>query len=166
MILKIKLLNENSIAPTKGSIDAAAYDLYANLKFKPDVEVYNKYNHRVILSVINDSITIEAGDSAIINMGIAVEIENGYYMEIVPRSGTSTKEHKFLANSPGIIDSDYRGIVHSVIFNASDKPIIIKHGERLTQFQIHKIEPVNIDFVDELSETNRGEKGFGSTGKF
>lgn len=98
--------------------------------------------------------------------GIKMEIPTGYYIEIVPRSSTGCKKNISLKNTVGVIDSSYRGEVLVFVHNFGTEPVIILDNERLCQMIIHKDETVNfeIEEVNELSDTERGEGGFGSTG--
>ena len=96
--------------------------------------------------------------------GIAVEIPEGYVGKIAPRSGLAAKNGISIMNSPGIIDSDYRGEIMITLVNHSRHRFPINPGDRIAQMLIEKVEPVVFQYVDELSETQRGEGGFGSTG--
>ena len=135
--------NHNLPLPTKGSKDAAAWDIRSveNVKLK-----WGFFTHKMV------------------STGFSVEIPKGYEMSIVPRSGLSSKG-VIISNSPGTIDSDYRGIVKILMLNTKYKTYKIKKGERIAQLKLRKVlewEPIE---VDELSITERGVGGFGSTGK-
>lgn len=139
--VKIKLV-EGGKMPTLGTEGAAAYDCYAR-----------------------EGIFMTS-DATIIPLGFCIEIPKGYHAEIYPRSSIGLKTVLRMANSVGIIDSDYRGEVGFIgeckIYGACTH---IKAGERIAQMIIKKNEDVNLVQVDELSETERGTNGFGSTGK-
>lgn len=96
--------------------------------------------------------------------GIAVEIPEGYVGKVVPRSGLAAKNGISIVNSPGIIDCDYRGEIKITLVNHSQHKFPIRRGDRIAQMLIEKVEPVQFEYVTELSETVRGEGGFGSTG--
>jgi dUTP pyrophosphatase len=96
--------------------------------------------------------------------GIAVEIPVGYVGKIAPRSGLAAKNGISIVNSPGIIDSDYRGEIMITLINHSRHRFAINPGDRIAQMLIEKVEPVVFQYVEELSQTERGEGGFGSTG--
>ena len=144
MKIKIKKLNENAVIPTQGSEYAAGVDLYAT---PPTM-----------------STNIPAGQTAKINTGICVEIPNGYFGAIFARSGLATKRGLRPANCVGVIDSDYRGEVIVALHNDTDKCESIHVGDRIAQLVILPYLPVEFEEVDELSNTDRGEGGFGSTG--
>ena len=144
MKIKIKKLNENAVIPTQGSEYAAGVDLYAT---PPTMSTH-----------------IPAGQTAKINTGICVEIPNGYFGAIFARSGLATKRGLRPANCVGVIDSDYRGEVIVALHNDTDKCESIHVGDRIAQLVILPYLPVEFEEVDELSNTDRGEGGFGSTG--
>ena len=104
-------------------------------------------------------------ETYIFKTGLAFEIPEGYEMEIRPRSGLSAKTKLRVANSPGTIDSDYRGEVGIIIDNIGNEPITIQAGERIAQGVIKEVIKAKFIEVSELSITERGKGGFGSTGK-
>lgn len=101
-------------------------------------------------------------ETAIVPLGFAVEIPKGYEMQIRPRSGLATKGKQAIF---GTIDSDYRGEVGAIIYNSSDEEFVVKKGDRIAQCLIAPVIIASFNAVDELSETERGNGGFGSTGK-
>ena len=107
---------------------------------------------------------IPAGQTEKINTGICVEIPNGYFGAIFARSGLATKRGLRPANCVGVIDSDYRGEVIVALHNDTEKSESIHVGDRIAQLVILPYLPVEFEEVDELSNTDRGEGGFGSTG--
>ena len=143
-ILKIKLLTENAVVPTVGSKNAAGLDLYAYIE--------------------EGDIIVESFTTVKINTGIAVEIPDGYFGGVYARSGLATKQGLRPSNCVGVIDSDYRGEVMVALYNDSDKPRTVVNGDRIAQLIIQPYLNAEIDIVDELSETDRGNGGFGSTG--
>lgn len=144
MYLKFKKLTETAIEPTRGTVGSAGLDLYSDNQ--EEVMVYPR-------------------TSEMVKTGIAMEIPAGYFGAIYPRSGISTKQGLRLANCVAVIDSDYRGEIHLPMHNDGCDPVIIKPGTRLAQIVFHKYAEVNLNEVDNLSETERGTGGFGSTGE-
>jgi dUTP pyrophosphatase len=96
--------------------------------------------------------------------GIAVEIPPGYVGKVVPRSGLANNNGISIVNTPGIIDSDYRGEIKVILINHSHAKFWVHRGDRIAQILIERALPVEFEYVDELSETARGNGGFGSTG--
>ena len=143
MNVKIKKLTDTAKIPTRGSEYAAGYDLYADT---------------------TDYVTIYPHQTVKIGTGLAIEIPNGYFGAIFPRSGLSTKKGLRPANTPGCCDSDYRGEYIVALHNDLNLPQTIEPGERIAQLVVMPFLPVCFEGVSELSETTRGEGGFGSTG--
>lgn len=142
MKVKIKKLNTNAKVPTRGSEEAAGYDLYSN----SDVEIRPEGTIKV-------------------NTGIAMEIPKGYFGAIYARSGLATKEGLRPANCVGVIDSDYRGEIIVALHNDSNIVRVVEKGERIAQIVIMPYLSVEFEEVDNLDETKRGNGGFGSTDK-
>lgn len=113
---------------------------------------------------IDYQIALAPGKVTTIPLGFAVELPEGYEMQIRGRSGLARKNNIELFNSPGTIDSDYRGEVSAILFNASDENFIINPNDRIAQAVIAPVIKANWNEVEELSETERGSGGFGSTG--
>lgn len=143
MQVAIKKLNEKAIMPTYGSEYSAGADLYACL----DKE-----------TVINPHETV------LIPTGIAMEIPQGFAGLIYARSGLATKKGLAPANKVGVIDSDYRGEVKVALHNHSNTPQTVEAGERVAQLVITPFLKAQFSECDELSQTERGAGGFGSTG--
>lgn len=114
----------------------------------------------------NNPEPIELGplERAIIPTGIFIELPSGYEAQIRPRSGLAAKKGVSLVNSPGTIDADYRGEIGVILVNLSNDPFTVERGERIAQMVIAKHEQARWIEVDQLEESERGEKGFGSTG--
>ncbi len=108
---------------------------------------------------------IAPGARVLIPTGLAFEIKPGYEVQVRPRSGLSLKTDLMVVNSPGTIDADYRGEVKIIMGNMGQAPITINHGDRVAQMVLAPITQAVFEIVDELSDTDRGEGGFGSTGK-
>ncbi len=141
----VKKLNPNAILPKYGSGSAAGADLFALLE--------------------GESLTIKPGETHFIKTGLSLEIPEGYAGLIYARSGLSCKKGLAPANKVGVIDSDYRGEIVVALYNHSNEPRVIEQGERIAQMVITKAPQFDYVEVDSLDKTERGEKGFGSTGK-
>lgn len=144
MKINIKKLNNNAKIPTRGSAEAAGYDLYACIE-KP--------------------ITIPAHSTEKIGTGLAIEIPGGYFGAIFARSGLATKEGLRPANCVGCCDSDYRGEYIVALHNDTNEAKLIMPDERIAQLVVMPYLAVKFNEVDELPNTDRGEGGFGSTGR-
>lgn len=144
MELKIKKVRENAKIPTRGTDGAAGFDLYA---------------------CIDEPLTLNQGDTALIPTGIAIAVPDGYAAFIHSRSGLAIKRGICLLNSVGVVDSDYRGEVCVGVIKAIKEPYTIEPFERIAQMVIKPVEIPTLVETDELDETDRGEGGFGSTGK-
>lgn len=143
MNINIKKLSNKATIPTRGSEQAAGYDLYA---------------------ANSEMITIEPHKTVKVPTDLAVEIPDGYFGGIFARSGLATKQGLRPANCVGVVDSDYRGNVIVALHNDTDMPRVIDIKERIAQLVIIPYLNVSFNEVDELDETERGAKGFGSTG--
>ena len=142
--INIKKLNDNAIIPTRGSEQAAGMDLYA---------------------CIGSPIVITPHQTVKIGTGLAIELPHGYFGAIFARSGLATKQGLRPANCTGIADADYRGEYIVALHNDTDTPQIVNPMERIAQLVIMPYIPVDFNEVGELSDTERGDGGFGSTGK-
>ena len=111
-----------------------------------------------------ENIILKPGERKLIRTGIAFEIEYGYEIQIRPRSGLAFKYGITVLNTPGTIDSDYRGEIKVLLINHSNQSFEIKKGDRIAQAIVTPIIQAKIVEVKELSNTKRGNKGFGSTG--
>jgi dUTP pyrophosphatase len=111
-------------------------------------------------------IVIEPGERAMVPTGLAVAIPHGYAGLVLPRSGLASRHGIGLVNSPGLIDSGYRGEVAVVLINTDKtQPFRISRGDRIAQLMIQKVEEVAVVAVEDLADSQRGAGGFGSTGK-
>jgi dUTP pyrophosphatase len=113
---------------------------------------------------IKTPITIGTLEKTIIKTGIKIELPSGFEGQIRPRSGLAYKHGITVLNSPGTIDPDYRGDISVIIINLSKKDYTISPGDRIAQIVISSYEKVNWELKNELSDSSRGDKGFGSTG--
>ena len=144
MKILIKKLSEKATLPTRGSEYAAGYDLYACL---------------------DEDAVIAPGKTAKIGTGISVAVPEGYFGAIFARSGLAAKQGLRPANCVGVADSDYRGEYIVALHNDSDEPRTVSNGDRIAQLVVMPFLSCEFEETDELSETQRGSGGFGSTGK-
>ncbi len=142
--MNINIINKSQHAlPHYETIASAGMDLRANLF---------------------ESITLKPLGRAIVKTGLFIELPIGYEAQVRPRSGLAAKNGITVLNSPGTIDADYRGEIGVILVNLSNEDFVIQNGERIAQMIIAKHERATWTLVEELSETARGEGGFGSTG--
>ncbi len=113
---------------------------------------------------ISEAVTLQPLERAIIKTGLFIELPVAYEAQVRPRSGLAAKKGITVLNAPGTIDADYRGEIGVILVNLSNEPFTIENGERIAQLVIAKHERAEWIEVEELSETSRGEGGFGSTG--
>jgi len=119
-----------------------------------------------LIACIDDEMILDPNESTIISSGIAIFIEDsGYAGIVIPRSGLGAKKGLVCGNLTGLIDSDYQGPLSISLWNRSDEPISIHPGDRVAQLVVLKVNQVELEQVDEFTESERGEMGFGSTGK-
>ena len=144
MIIKYKKTKKEAIEPTKGTSQAAGYDLYI-----PNTQT---------------SILIQPHSTFLIDTGISMEIPEGYFGGIFARSGLAARQGLRPSNCVGVIDSDYRDSVKIVLYNDTDQPQSIESGQRIAQLVILPYLTVDFQEVEELTSTDR-VGGFGSTGK-
>lgn len=142
--IEVKKLREDATLPTRGSAYSAGYDLYA---------------------AIDEPITIAPHKTEKIGTGLAFALPEETFAAIFARSGLATKEGLRPANCVGVCDSDYRGEYIVALHNDSEETRTIEPQERIAQMILMSINPINFTEADELSETDRGEGGFGSTGQ-
>ena len=140
--VKFKKLCEGARIPQKKTAGAAAYDIYYPYK---------------------EAVTIYPGDLRIVSTGLAMEIPEGWKGEIYSRSGLASKGI-FVVNQPGKIDSDYRGEIKILLYNSSHSEITLIKGARIAQFELNPVYDFEWSEVDELSDSERGDGGLGSTG--
>lgn len=110
-------------------------------------------------------ITLEPGQRALVPTGLKIALEQGWEAQIRPRSGLALKHGISAPNTPGTIDSDYRGEVGVILINLGQEPFVIRRGERIAQMVIAAVAHATVAEVDSLDETARGAGGFGSTGR-
>ena len=143
--MKIKIINRSKHAlPKYQTALSAGMDLYAN---------------------IEESVTLKPLERKLISTGLLIELPQGFEAQIRPRSGLAIKNGITVLNSPGTIDADYRGEIGVILVNLSAEAFTINNGDRIAQMVIAKQETAIWEEVAELSETDRGAGGFGSTSK-
>lgn len=113
---------------------------------------------------LTQDVTLKSGCIAAIDTGLYLEIPEGYEVQVRSRSGLALKNGIIVLNSPGTIDSDYRGEIKVILMNLSDKDFIIRDRDRIAQLVLSRYERAELQASDELSDTERGCGGFGSTG--
>ena len=118
-----------------------------------------------LMAYTKNTITISPGKTAIIPTGIAVAIPRNYEIQIRPRSGLAAKKNISVLNTPGTIDSDYRGEIKIILINLSKRSFVVKSGDRVAQMVLCPIVKGKLQEVKKLPKTVRGKEGFGSTGK-
>ncbi len=141
--MKVKIVNKsNNDIPAYSTMDSAGMDLRA---------------------FIEEPITLFPMRRSMIPTGLYIQLPSGYEAQIRPRSGIAIKNGISVINSPGTIDPDYTGQIIILLINLSNEPFTVNNGDRVAQMVINKYETCEWDTVDELTETVRGEGGFGST---
>ncbi|MDD4669782.1 MAG: dUTP diphosphatase [Bacteroidales bacterium] len=143
--MKVKIVNKSAFeTPEYATKYSAGMDLKAN---------------------ITEPITLGPLQRAMVPTGLFIELPEGYEAQIRPRSGLAAKYGISVTNSPGTIDADYRGEIKVLLVNLSADPFVINHGERIAQMVIARHEKVEWQEAESLEESERGEGGFGSTGR-
>jgi dUTP pyrophosphatase len=144
-IMQVNIINKSSHPlPSYETSGSAGMDIRANL---------------------DEPIVLQSLERTAVPTGLFIELPVGFEAQIRPRSGMALKQGLSVPNSPGTIDSDYRGEIKVIVINLSKDPIEIKDGDRIAQMVIAKYETISWNTVDALNDTERGEGGFGSTGK-
>lgn len=109
-------------------------------------------------------VALDPGERAVVPTGVAVAIPRGHAGLVVPRSGLAARQGVGIVNSPGLVDSGYRGEIRVILVNHGSEAVTVSRGDRIAQLVVLAVASVEFEIVDELSETDRGEGGFGSTG--
>lgn len=143
--VKVQIVNNgNQNLPFYATTQSAGMDLYAN---------------------IESPILIKSLDRKLIPTGLHIALPAGYEVQVRPRSGLALKHGITVLNTPGTIDADYRGEIGVILVNLSKEDYVVKPSERIAQMILNKHEVIEFELVDKLPESDRGEGGFGSTGK-
>ena len=119
-----------------------------------------------LMACIEKPINLEPGKSCLIPTGLSVAFSEKYEIQIRPRSGLAAKNNISVLNTPGTIDSDYRGELNIILFNHSNENFIINNNDRVAQMVLTPIVKMELEEINELPNSNRGDGGFGSTGKW
>ncbi|MEO9258110.1 MAG: dUTP diphosphatase [Crocinitomicaceae bacterium] len=143
--MKVKIINKS-----KNELPAYETKFSAGLDLRANIE---------------ESITLRPMDRSLVKTGLFLEIPEKYEAQVRPRSGMAIKHGITVLNSPGTIDADYRGEVGVILINLSNEAFVINDGDRIAQLVFSKVKQAKWIEADALSETERGEGGFGSTGK-
>ena len=145
-IVKVKRFRQDGMIPLPEymTIHSAGMDLYADLE------------HELL---------IEPGARALVPSGIAIELPDGFEAQVRPRSGLALKHGIALVNSPGTIDADYRGEIGIILINHGSEPYLVRKGERIAQIVFAPFARASLQVVSELGTTERGDGGFGHTGR-
>jgi dUTP pyrophosphatase len=141
--IQIKKLSSDVLTPKYETADSSGMDIAAYVK---------------------QDLIINPGDKALIPTGFSLSIPQGYEVQIRPRSGLAAKKSITVLNTPGTIDADYRGEVKVILINFGKEKFSVKKGERIAQMVVCPVTQAQLEEVEELSVTNRGAGGFGSTG--
>lgn len=118
-----------------------------------------------IRAAVKDDFVLKAGEVDLVPTNLVVEIPEGFEIQVRPRSGLAVKHGIGILNSPGTIDSDYRGEIKIILMNFSKEDFVIKRGDRIAQLVLSKVYKADLEENSDLRETMRGEGGFGHTGK-
>lgn len=142
LVVKVKFLNAEAQAPQYAKPGDAGADLRAV-----------------------EQVSIFPGDSVMVKTGIAIELPIGYEAQVRPRSGLAYKKQITVLNTPGTVDEGYRGEVGVILINHGKTTFLVEKGDKIAQLVIKPVKQADFQIVDELSDTSRGEGGFGSTGR-
>lgn len=140
-VVKVKKLTSDAVVPELATLSSAGFDLSSV-----------------------EEVSIGTGDRVVVDTGIALEIPRGFEGQVRPRSGMAFKFGITVLNSPGTIDSDYRGPIKVILYNTGP-PYDVKVGDRIAQLVIQRVPKVKFEPAEELSDTERGDGGLGSTGR-
>ncbi len=170
MILKVRIKKwkKDSILPKFPKNGDAGVDCFIN-GFKKIIiggkkEIVGN-NDRKLEEIGSNTFSLKPLDRILCPLGFASEIPQGYYAAVVPRSGLALWEGISIVNSPGTIDAGYRNEWGAIVVNLSNKAITLNRGDKICQFIIRKLDDYELETVEELSDSDRGLGGFGSTGK-
>ncbi len=142
--MKVRVINNSSHdLPEYKTVGSAGLDLKADLK---------------------EPVTLAPLERAIIKTGLYIELPLGYEAQVRPRSGLAAKKGITVLNTPGTVDADYRGEIGVILVNLSNKPFTVENGERVAQLVVARHERIEWEITEKLSDTSRGQGGFGSTG--
>lgn len=160
--MKVQVINLSNNELPKYSIEGSAgMDLradFSRISEENPLTIYGDADYTKQIEV-----TLYPGSRMLIPTGLKIALPEGYEARIQPRSGLALKNGISIVNTPGCVDANYRGEIGIILINHGLKPFTIKHGDRVAQMIVSKIECVEFEQVEELNDTNRGSGGFGST---
>lgn len=143
--MKVEIINESHHPlPQYATAQSAGVDLRANL---------------------DESVTLQPGERKLVPTGLRIALPEGVEAQVRPRSGLALKHGITVLNTPGTIDADYRGLIGVILINLGSEPFVINDGERIAQMVIARHEQAEWELVETLSETERGDGGFGHSGR-
>jgi len=118
-----------------------------------------------LFASLEKEVTLPPGERCLIPTGIAIALPEGYEAQVRPRSGLALKHGVTLLNTPGTVDADYRGEIGCIMINLGNEPFVVRDGDRIAQLIINQVDRAELQEVEELPESTRGEGGFGHTGQ-
>jgi len=167
-MIEVKIINKSGSLqlPTLATSGSVGYDLHACFDGETDkIKAFNERGEEYSIKLNKTSyINLSPHSRILIPTGLYIQLPNGYEAQIRPRSGLALKSGITVLNTPGTIDSDYRGEIGVILFNTTSIPIAITHGMKIAQMVINKVEIAKFISTNELDETERNEGGFGHTG--
>lgn len=164
-IVKIQKLHDDVIMPSHATAGSACFDIHAYVPERQVVTVYDRFNSVFDVPCSDEGITLEPGDRMLVPTGFCLSMPINYSVRLHARSGISLKNGVALANSQGIIDSDYRKEVFVLLHNVTQQPFKINHGDRICQGEVFQRINFSFEEVGAFSDENLERVGgFGSTG--
>jgi dUTP pyrophosphatase len=164
--VKVLIKTDNEL-PTYGSEKAAGFDFKADFTGKNETTDF--IGEGFHYSKIQNQIIVHAhGGRVLIPTGVRIGLPDGYELQVRPRSGLALKNGISVLNTPGTVDSDYYGFIGIILLNTGKLDFVVNEGDRIAQGvlkRVEQVEWVKVDTVEELGQSQRGENGFGSTGK-
>ena len=118
-----------------------------------------------LLAAVDEDVLVAPGARALVPTGIAIELPSGFEAQVRPRSGLAARHGVTVLNTPGTVDADYRGEIKVILINLGDQPFTVARGDRIAQMVVHAVTRIAWTEVGDLSETARGDGGFGSSGR-
>jgi len=161
LLIPVKKISKNITIPKPSK----SGDAGADARIEGFKKIVVEGNKKGLLDVKSDSFTLEPLERVGCSLGFATAIPEGYYFKVVPRSGLALWEGLSIVNSPGTIDSGYRNEWMAIVINLSNTEVTLKKGDRVCQIILTKMIDYEFEEVKELPESDRGQGGFGSTGK-
>ena len=164
---EVKIFNKGqNEVPEYGSLFAAGFDFRADFTDKYDATDFKGENYS--FNENDRTLYLWSGGRVLVPTGIHIGLPDGYELQVRPRSGLAINSGISVVNSPGTVDADYRGEICIILINTSSKDFVISQGDRIAQGVLKQVEQVEwcvVNSIEELGDTERGQDGFGSTGK-